>query len=139
MTHPRQLRSSFGRAASAYARHRRDYALAAIEWALEPAPGRRVLDLRAGTGKLTRSLVDLGFDVVAVEPELAILAELTHPLNVGVDKVPQPGDDTARHEDSGDLGRGGSHLEPVHGVAGEHRIDRPIAERNDQACSSPWS
>ena len=45
--------SSFGAAAVAYAEHRPDYAQAAVRWALEPAPGPRVLDLGAGTGKLT--------------------------------------------------------------------------------------
>ncbi len=71
-----QLRSSFGSAAAAYAEHRPDYALAAVQWALEPAPGGRVLDLGAGTGKLTGTLVDLGYDVIAVEPDAAMLAEL---------------------------------------------------------------
>jgi 2-polyprenyl-3-methyl-5-hydroxy-6-metoxy-1,4-benzoquinol methylase len=45
--------SSFGPAAATYAEHRPDYARAAVRWALEPAPGLRVLDLSAGTGKLT--------------------------------------------------------------------------------------
>jgi 2-polyprenyl-3-methyl-5-hydroxy-6-metoxy-1,4-benzoquinol methylase len=45
--------SSFGAAAAAYAEHRPGYAQAAVRWALEPAPGLRVLDLAAGTGKLT--------------------------------------------------------------------------------------
>lgn len=72
----KELSSSFGAAAVAYAEHRPDYALAAIEWALEPAPGRRVLDLGAGTGKLTATLLTLGRDVVAVEPDAAMLAEL---------------------------------------------------------------
>jgi SAM-dependent methyltransferase len=76
MTRPRELRSSFGSAATAYARHRPDYAPTAIEWALQPTPGRRVLDLGAGTGKLTVSLVERGYDVVAVEPDPAMLAEL---------------------------------------------------------------
>jgi hypothetical protein len=35
------LRSSFGSAASACARHRLDDALAAIEWVLEPVPVRK--------------------------------------------------------------------------------------------------
>jgi len=35
-----------------------------------------VLDLGAGTGKLTRTLVELGYEVVAVEPDRAMLAEL---------------------------------------------------------------
>ena len=39
-------------------------------------PGTRVLDLAAGTGKLTRLLVPSGADVVAVEPVAAMRAEL---------------------------------------------------------------
>jgi hypothetical protein len=46
-------RSSFGPVAAAYAEHRPDYAPAAVRWAVEVAPGPRVLDLGAGTGKLT--------------------------------------------------------------------------------------
>jgi SAM-dependent methyltransferase len=68
--------SSFGAAAVAYAEHRPDYAPAAVRWALEPAPGPRVLDLGAGTGKLTGTLLASGADVVAVEPDPAMLAEL---------------------------------------------------------------
>ncbi|WP_326559246.1 class I SAM-dependent methyltransferase [Micromonospora sp. NBC_01796] len=68
--------SSFGAAAVAYAEHRPDYAPAAVRWALEPASGPRVLDLGAGTGKLTATLVALGVDVIAVEPDPAMLAEL---------------------------------------------------------------
>jgi SAM-dependent methyltransferase len=74
---PRALHaSSFGAAAVAYAEHRPDYAPAAVRWALDLAPGRRVLDLGAGTGKLTGTLFELGTDVVAVEPDAAMLAEL---------------------------------------------------------------
>jgi SAM-dependent methyltransferase len=77
----RQLHaSSFGAAAVAYAEHRPDYAQAAVGWALEPAPGSRVLDLGAGTGKLTATLVALGADVIAVEPDLAMLTELRRSL-----------------------------------------------------------
>ena len=72
--------SSFGAAAVAYAEHRPDYAHAAVRWALEPAPGPRVLDLGAGTGKLTATLVALGADVIAVEPDPAMLAELRRTL-----------------------------------------------------------
>ena len=69
--------SSFGAVAAAYAEHRPDYAEAAVRWALEPAPGvPRVLDLGAGTGKLTAALVAIGADVTAVEPDPSMLAEL---------------------------------------------------------------
>ncbi len=71
--------SSFGAAASAYAEHRPDYAEAAVRWALEPVGDRqpvRVVDLGAGTGKLTATLVRLGAIVTAVEPDLQMLAEL---------------------------------------------------------------
>jgi SAM-dependent methyltransferase len=74
------LASTFGAAATAYAEHRPDYAQAAVRWALERAPGPRVLDLGAGTGKLTATLVALGADVIAVEPDSAMLSELRRTL-----------------------------------------------------------
>ena len=72
--------SSFGAAAAAYAEHRPDYAEAAVRWAIELAPGKRVLDIGAGTGKLTAILTALGADVTAVEPDPAMLAELRRRL-----------------------------------------------------------
>ena len=67
--------------AAAYAEHRPDYADAAVRWALAPVGSRpRVLDLGAGTGKLTAMLVDLGADVTAAEPDPAMLAELRRAL-----------------------------------------------------------
>jgi 16S rRNA A1518/A1519 N6-dimethyltransferase RsmA/KsgA/DIM1 with predicted DNA glycosylase/AP lyase activity len=73
--------SSFGVAATAYAEHRPDYAQAAVGWALEPAPGPRMLDLGAGTGKLTATLVTPGAEVIAVEPDPAMLTELRRALS----------------------------------------------------------
>ena len=43
---------------------------------LDLVPGTRVLDLGAGTGKLTRPLVELGLDVTAVEPSESMRAQL---------------------------------------------------------------
>jgi SAM-dependent methyltransferase len=74
------LGSSFGAAATAYAEHRPDYAQAAVRWALAGAPGSRVLDLGAGTGKLTATLVSLGAEVIAVEPDPAMMTELRREL-----------------------------------------------------------
>jgi len=45
-----------------------------------PIAGLRVLDLGAGTGKLTALLAELGADVTAVEPDPAMLAELRRQL-----------------------------------------------------------
>ncbi|MFL6110491.1 MAG: class I SAM-dependent methyltransferase [Catenulispora sp.] len=75
-----RLGSSFGAAAAAYAEHRPDYAHDAVRWALQPAPGLRVLDLGAGTGKLTATLLAAGAEVTAVEPDSAMLAELRRML-----------------------------------------------------------
>jgi hypothetical protein len=48
--------SSFGTVAAAYAEHRPGYAADAVDWVLAPVRDRRpvrVVDLGAGTGKLT--------------------------------------------------------------------------------------
>ncbi|WP_410666566.1 methyltransferase domain-containing protein [Amycolatopsis sp. cmx-4-68] len=70
--------SSFGSRAAAYAEHRPGYPREAIEWGLSGASGtpRRVLDLGAGTGKLTLGLAGLSLDVTAVEPDPEMRAEL---------------------------------------------------------------
>jgi SAM-dependent methyltransferase len=60
---------SFGAVADRYARARPGYPAAAVEWLLEAAPGRDVVDLAAGTGKLTEAIVEAGAAVVAVEPD----------------------------------------------------------------------
>jgi SAM-dependent methyltransferase len=54
-------------AADVYERARPLYPEAAVDWLL-PEGARTVLDLGAGTGKLTRSLTARGLEVVAVEP-----------------------------------------------------------------------
>jgi SAM-dependent methyltransferase len=72
--------SSFGAVAAEYAEHRPDYPADAVRWCLAPLgrdiAGLRVLDLGAGTGKLTALLEELGADVTAVEPDEEMLAEL---------------------------------------------------------------
>jgi SAM-dependent methyltransferase len=65
--------------AEAYERARPSYPAEAVALIVGRGligPGRRVLDLAAGTGKLTRLLVPTGADVVAVEPVAGMRAQL---------------------------------------------------------------
>jgi SAM-dependent methyltransferase len=69
----------FARSAGAYERARPEYPPAAIDWLRERlglGPGRRVVDLAAGTGKLTRPLAGTGAEVVAVEPVAEMRARI---------------------------------------------------------------
>ena len=69
----------FSAGADAYERGRPDYApdaIATLVRELGIGPGKRVLDLAAGTGKLTRQLVDTGAELVAVEPIAEMRAKL---------------------------------------------------------------
>ncbi|MCW2970806.1 MAG: smtA [Solirubrobacterales bacterium] len=84
--HP--LAATFAGAADAYERGRPEYAPAvvgAISAELSIPPGAPVLDLAAGTGKLTRALLRSGLDVVAVEPQLALREVLA--ATVGGERV----------------------------------------------------
>ena len=76
--HTLQARS-FGAVAGLYERGRPPYPPEALDWLLPPGV-QRVLDLGAGTGKLTRQLAERGLDVVAVEPSDGMRAELARIL-----------------------------------------------------------
>ena len=69
----------FERGAGDYEQARPSYPAAAVELVVDVlglGPGRRVLDLAAGTGKFTRLLVPSGAELVAVEPVAAMRDEL---------------------------------------------------------------
>ena len=66
---------SFGGVAEAYERGRPTYPAEAARWLLGDQP-LTVLELGAGTGKLTRVLVGLGHDVHATDPDAEMLAVL---------------------------------------------------------------
>ena len=71
--------AGYARSAAAYERGRPGYPPAAIDHLaarLRLGPGRTVVDLAAGTGKLTRPLLATGAEVVAVEPVAEMRAEL---------------------------------------------------------------
>jgi SAM-dependent methyltransferase len=71
--------ASFGAAADVYERARPSYPEDALDWVL-PYGARDVLDLGAGTGKLTRLLLARGLNVTAVEPSDGMRAELSRVL-----------------------------------------------------------
>jgi SAM-dependent methyltransferase len=79
--HP-QPEAAFSRVHEEYERARPLYADAALDWAFAQLaiPPRTVLDLGAGTGKLTRSLVPRAGEVIALEPLAAMRGVLEREL-----------------------------------------------------------
>ncbi|GAB1640494.1 class I SAM-dependent methyltransferase [Krasilnikovia sp. MM14-A1259] len=71
--------TSFGQAAATYERGRPPYPEAALDWLL-PTGQPNVLDLGAGTGKLTRQLHARRLPVTAVDPADGMLSELRRVL-----------------------------------------------------------
>src|SRR2546430_988452 len=86
---------SFGPAADLYDQVRPSYPQQALVWALGEAP-RKVVDLGAGTGILTRVVRALGHEVLPVEPDEAMRDRLvqgtpdTTPLAGTAEKIPLP-------------------------------------------------
>lgn len=71
--------TSFGAAADVYEAARPEYPFEAVAWMLERLPhgARRIADIGAGTGKLTRVVADApDSEVVAIDPDAAMLAKL---------------------------------------------------------------
>jgi SAM-dependent methyltransferase len=84
--HP--LAEQFASVADVYERGRPEYTPAVIGATaaeLSLTPGDPVLDLAAGTGKLTRALLAFGLDVVAVEPQGPLREKLIE--RIGRDRV----------------------------------------------------
>ncbi|MGM1060933.1 class I SAM-dependent methyltransferase [Saccharothrix sp. Mg75] len=138
--------NSFGTAASAYAEHRPDYPVAAVRWALEPlgAGPHRVLDLAAGTGKLTGVLLAEGHQVTAVEPDEDMLSELVRrhrnvrALPGTAERVPLPDDDV----DAVLVGQAFHWFDPARAMPEIARVLRPggvlAGLWNDDDPSVPW-
>jgi len=70
---------SFGAVAESYERGRPSYPREAVEWLVGSEP-LSILELGAGTGKLTEILVALGHDVFATDPDDAMLDILSAKL-----------------------------------------------------------
>ncbi|MGH9228770.1 MAG: class I SAM-dependent methyltransferase [Acidimicrobiales bacterium] len=90
--------------AAAYERARPSYPAEAVAHVVGHGaigPGRRVVDLAAGTGKLTRLLVPTGADVVAVEPVAGMRAQLAAALP-GIEVLDGTAEDLPLPDDSTD-------------------------------------
>ncbi|MBT0772707.1 methyltransferase domain-containing protein [Kineosporia sp. J2-2] len=98
-----QQRQSFGANAAGYDSRRPDWPAATAAWltGAEPGSGREgtaldVVDLGAGTGKLTSTLAELGHRVTAVEPDPGMLDVLSRKLpqvtavRAAAERIPLP-------------------------------------------------
>jgi len=121
---------SFETAAAEYERHRPDYPVKALRWLAEQlglVEGARVLDVGAGTGKLTRGLVSVGFEVVAVEPGTPMLDELrravpdVEALEGPAESIPLPGESV----DAAFSGQAFHWFDRERAVPELHRVIRP--------------
>jgi SAM-dependent methyltransferase len=75
----RAATEGYGQGAAIYARGRPSFPPEALDWLLRDlalGPGKRVVEIGAGTGKFTSVLTRTAADVVAVEPVAAMLAQL---------------------------------------------------------------
>ena len=74
----RELGRAFAAGGDRYERLRPGYPDPAVSWLVEgTAAGAPVVDVGAGTGKLSTALAARGFDVVAVDPSVDMLAQLS--------------------------------------------------------------
>jgi SAM-dependent methyltransferase len=118
--------NSFGPAAHLYERGRPPYPDPALDWLL-PGGATRVLDLGAGTGKLTRQLTARGLAVTAVDPSEGMLAQLRQvvpgvPAHLGsAERIPLP-DDSA---DAVLVAQAWHWVDPVHAVPEIARVLSP--------------
>ncbi len=90
-------------------------------------PGARVLDVGAGTGKLTRGLVALGFEVVAVEPGAPMLEQLRAAVPEA-EAVEGPAESIPLRDESVDAGFAGQAFhwfDRARALPELHRVVRP--------------
>jgi ubiquinone/menaquinone biosynthesis C-methylase UbiE len=122
-----KYRLSFEAVADVYERTRPTYAPDALAFIAERLSLERVLDLGAGTGKLTRQLVALGADVVAVEPGDAMRAVLERvvpeatTLAGSAERIPLPDGSV----DAVTVGQAFHWFKTDEAIAEMHRVLRP--------------
>jgi SAM-dependent methyltransferase len=110
---------AFGGEAERYQRMRPPYPKQAVDFVLAGRPSGRVLDVGAGTGKLTRLLLEQAEQVVAVEPDrqmrrvLARAVPEAEVLNGTAERLPLPD----------------ASIDAVFAGQAFHWFDRPAADR----------
>lgn len=120
----------FAAAADAYERGRPTYSTEAIDRLLAElriGPGKRVLDLAVGTGKLTRQIAPSGADIVAVEPIDEMRSKLMASLP-GVDALSGVAEDIPLASDSVDavvVGQAFHWFDGIRAVSEIRRVLRP--------------
>jgi SAM-dependent methyltransferase len=125
MPHPAAA-TGFARSADAYDRGRPNYSRPALDWLTERLdlhPGRTVVDLAAGTGKLTRPLAATGADLIAVEPVPEMRAAIGPPARVlegTAESIPLP----PASADAVTVGQAFHWFDPDPALAEIHRILR---------------
>lgn len=123
-----EMATSFGAAAATYEQGRPDYPVEAVAWLLEAAERHpRVVDIGAGTGKLTRVVAALGADVIAVDPDASMLDVLRASVP-GVETMVGAAERLALPDESVDaavLGQAWHWVEPVAGSAELGRVLKP--------------
>jgi SAM-dependent methyltransferase len=97
----RAAATGFARSVEAYERARPEYppeAIAFLARELDLRPGRRVVDLAAGSGKLSRPLAKLGCEVIAVEP----VDEMRAAIGPGIEALAGTAESMPLADDSAD-------------------------------------
>jgi SAM-dependent methyltransferase len=137
----------FAAAADAYERSRPDYpaeAVVAIVERLDLRPGRTLLELGAGTGKLTRMLAPSGARIIALEPVAEMRARLAAAvpsvelLAAAAESIPLP----ARSVDAVVVAQAFHWFDAIRALSEIHRVLRPggrlLLTWNRRDETVPW-